>query len=445
MSRKVVIVGGVAAGMSAATKIRRTDPSIEVRVYEAGEFSSYGACGLPYYVSGVMPDWRAMVIRTPERYRDEGIDMRMRHRVVKVYPEERRLLVKRLDSGESFMDSYDELVWAAGAAPIRPGVPGMDLQGVFTLGDIPDGRAIRAAALDPAVRSVVIVGGGFIGMELAESFVALGKKTTVLEKAQSILGVFDPEFSALAADEARRHGVDVRQGEGLVAVEGARRVESVRTDSSLGALEADLVVVAVGVRPSTAPLEEAERLANGALVVDERGRTSLPGVWAAGDAATVRHMITGLDTHVPLGTYANKAGRVVGENVAGGDAVMRPALGTSALRVLGLEIAKTGIGQSEAVRFGIEHRAVTVEAPNRATYYPDHDPLTVKLVYEPGSRRLLGAQIAGKKDAALRIDVFATAISAGLDCGRVGFLDLCYAPPFSAVWDAIHVAANAAK
>jgi len=454
--RRVVIAGGDGAGMSAAFKIKRIAPSIEVVVYEAGLIPSYGACGLPYFISGVIADWQSLIARTPEEIRSQGIDLRLGHRVVKIYPKERRILVRREATGECFLDSYDEFLAATGARAARPKVEGLDSRGIYTLGTIPDAIAIREAALDPAKRNVVIVGGGFIGAELVESFSTLGKNVVLIEKAARFLPQFEGEISAILAEEAAAAGVVIKPGESLahlVAADGT--LVGVSTDRA--EYPADIAVLCLGVKPQTAYFEASgiDTLANGALRVDARMHSSLPHIWAAGDCASVRHFQLDSDAYLPLGTNANKQGRLAGEHIARealgtegpreGGKRFAGVLGSAVIKLLGLEAARTGLGLEEAKAAGLGAASVLISAPDHAVYYPDSSPVTFLLIYSPTDHRILGAQAVGRRGAALRIDVIAAAIQGGLCTEEFGLLDLCYAPPFASVWDVLHVAANAVK
>lgn len=440
----VVIVGGVAAGMSAASKLRRTCGDARITVFEKGVDVSYGACGLPYYISGENENADLMRIRTAEQFRKQGIDVRLRHEVCGVDPATRTVAIRNLETGEAFSAQYDKLVIATGASPVRPPLPGADLPGVVTLKSIPDAEWIKRLLTAPGVADVVIVGSGFIGLEMAEACVRLGKRVRILEMQDRALPVYEPEISERIADALVRHGVALHTGEGLVALEGDGRVQRVRTEKAT--YRADVVLLAVGVRPNTAFLRGVPGfrfLNNGAIVVNNRMETGVPDVWAGGDCATVVHKILPQPVYIPLGTNANKQGRLIGENLAGGKRELPGVLGTSVIRVFDLEAGKTGVSEEEARQAGIPVKAAVVEVGSHAPYYPDPRPIRIKVVCRAETGELIGACLAGQRGAALRTDVFAAIIGAGMTVEEAGLLDLAYAPPFAQVWDAVHVAVNA--
>ena len=442
---RVVVIGGVAAGMSAASKLRRTDPDAEIIVYERGSFLSYGACGLPYYIGGWNDDPQKLIARTPEKFREMGIETRLRHEVLKVDPSAKTVRVRDLDSGREFEDRWDRLMIAVGCRSAAPPVPGYDLPAVFSLRSMEDGMLLREVARLPGIRHVVIVGGGAIGVEMAEALTRLEKRVTLLEGAERLLRPFEPEFSELAAQELEKNGVTVKLRTRLQAIEekGDRRV--VRTEGE--EISCDLVLMAAGIRPETAFLKDTGiRLArNGAILVDREMRTSLPDVYAAGDCATCYHRVLEEDYYLALGTVANKTGRIAGANLAGGHEKFAGVLGTAAIKVFDLEMGRTGLSETEAQRLGSPVKTKMVSTQDHPAYYPDPSPLFIKLIYDARTRRLLGANVAGPPDAVMRTDVFAVAIHAGMTTEELGMTDLAYAPPFASVWDAVHIAANAAK
>ncbi len=442
---KVVVIGGVAAGMSAASKIKRIDKDAEVIVYEKGGFLSYGACGLPYYVGGFNDDYTKMIARTKEQFDKMGIQTHLHHEVLKVIPQEKQLLVRNHETGDIFIDQYDKLMIGTGAAAVKPPIPGIDKKGVYQLKTLEDGLRLKEVAKDPNIKKVVIVGGGYIGIESVDAFLHLGKDVTCVEFADRILTPFDEEISNLAVQELLSKQVKLQTSEKVIAIEGDTQVRAVQTDKAT--YEADLVVLAIGVRPSTEFLKDTniQRAPNGALIVDRQMRTSLPDVWAAGDCSVVYHKGLEENSYLPLGTVANKCGRIAGENITGKHTKFIGALGSAAIKVCDLEMGRTGLGEAEAKRLGINYKTVVISAYDHPAYYPDQTPITIKLIYEVGTKKLLGAQTAGMKGAVMRVDVFAVAIHNGMTTDELGMTDLVYAPPFSGVWDAIHIACNAAK
>ena len=442
---KAIILGGVAAGMSAASKLKREKPDAEINVYERGSFLSYGACGLPYYIGGFNADADKLIARTREQYDALGIRTFLRHEALQVDPAAKRVQVKNHDTGEVFWDGYDTLMIAVGCGSVMPRVEGADLPSVFYVKTMEDGLLFEKIARLAGVNEVAIVGGGYIGVEMAEALLHLGKKVTLIEAAERLLTPFEPEFSELAAQELERKGVTLKLRERVTGFAEAGDHRVVRTDR--GETRADVVLVAIGVVPATAFLKDIglEMARNGAIVVDRQQRTSLPDVFAAGDCAVCWHRVAEENYFLPLGTVANKCGRIAGANMAGAHETFEGALGTAAIKVCDLEMARTGLSEAEARRKGIDCATRTVTANDHPAYYPNPSKLTIKLLYDKRSLRLLGANIAGAKGAVLRGDIFATAIHAGLTTAELGMVDLAYAPPFASVWDAVHIAANAAK
>lgn len=442
---RAIIIGGVAAGMSAASKLRRLDPGAEIAVYERGSFLSYGACGLPYYVGGFNDDPGKLIARTQAQYDEMGVQTFLRHEVLRVDARAGRVLVRDHDTGREFEDRYDALMIAVGCKSVAPPIPGADLPSVFCLKTMEDGLLLREIVRLSDVRHVAVIGGGYIGVEMAEALIRLGKAVTLIEGGERILNTFEPEFSELAAQELERNGVRVLVGHrvGAIREEGDRRM----VEAGGAVVEADLVLMAAGVVPATEFLKDTGiRMArNGALLVDREMRTSLDGVYAAGDCAAVYHRLMEEDYFIPLGTVANKCGRIAGGNMHGLHEKFIGALGTAAIKVCGLEMGRTGMSEQDAKRLKLNYRTKLVTAADHPAYYPDPAMLTIKLVYEARTRRLLGACVAGARGAVLRADIFAVAIHSGMTADELGMVDLAYAPPFAGVWDAVHIAANAAK
>lgn len=442
---KVIIIGGVAAGMSAASKIARKDSTAEIVVYEKGGFLSYGACGLPYYVGDFNDDYRRMIARTQEQFSKAGIKTHLYHEAVKVDTEKKQVIIRDIKSGNIFADGYDKLMIATGASSIVPPFPGAELMGVHVLKTLEDGIFLKEFAALPEIKNVTIVGGGYIGVECAEAFLNIKKNVRIIEAADRILTPFDTEMSEIASKELEKHGVKLHLGEKVKGFKGTSKVEKVETDK--GVYDTDLVIMAVGVRPNTAFLKDTGiRLAkNGAIIVDRELKTSVDDIYSAGDCALVYNRITEEDCFLALGTVANKCGRIAGENISGGHQKFVGALGSAAIKVCDVEMGRTGMGEADAKRLGKKYKTVVVQANDHPAYYPDPTPVTIKLIYEDGTRKLLGAQACGEKGAVLRIDVFAVAIHAGMTTDELGMTDLVYAPPFAGVWDAIHIASNLAK
>lgn len=441
---KVLIIGGVAAGMSAASKIRRERPDAKVIVLERGGETSYGACGLPYYVSGVNPDENKLRIRSAAEFVKSGIDLRLFHEATAVDFDNKTVTVKDLNQGNTYTETYDELVIACGADAIKPPIPGISLPGIYTLKSIPDANLLKNA-LTPDIKKVAVVGGGYIGLEMVESLLHLGKEVVLFEMADRLLLNFDPEISQPVLAHLKEKGVDVRLNEGVLEFSGSDQLQAITTTK--GTYPVDLAVFAIGVRPNTGFItdERLKKLKNGAIVVDPFMRASLPHVYAAGDCATVRHMVTGEDVFIALGTNANKQGRYLAETICGAPHAYQTALGTAMIKVCDLELGRTGLTEQEAQAAGIPCATSLVTGANHAPYYPNQEAVTVKLVYRKENYQLLGAQLVGGPGTALRTNVLAVCLSQKMDAREIGELDLGYAPPFAMPWDVLHIAANVIK
>lgn len=438
---KVIVIGGDAAGMSAAAKLKRLQKNCEIVVYEKGNYLSYASCGLPYYVSNQEMTLESLIQRTRPEFEAAGIRPVLFHEVFRVLPEEKKILVRDLSTGMEFEDTYDKLLIACGAHAMTPDVPGAELPGVQTLKTIDDAHTLR----DRIERDVVILGGGYIGVEAAESLAGAGLNVRMLRRSEVFLKNFDPEIAAFAVGELKRLGVTLNTSEHLKALEGDGHVERVVTDQ--GTYAAQAVILAIGVAPSTEFLRESgiQLAKNGAVIIDRQMRTSCPDIYAAGDCAEVYHLVKERNAYIPLATTANKCGRIVGENLAGGAVSFAGTLGSAAVKVGELELGRTGLSESEAKDLGLNTAAVLVKAMDQPHYYPGANPVWLKVICEKGTKRILGAQGVGHRGAVLRIDVFAAAIAARMPADELGMLDLCYAPPFATPWDAIHIAANAVK
>ena len=442
---KAIVLGGVAAGMSAASKLKREQPNAEIVVYERGNFLSYGACGLPYYIGGFNPDADKLIARTREQYDQMGIRTYLRHEVLRVDTTAKRVEIKNHDTGAVFWDDFDSLMIAVGCQSVMPKVEGADLPSVFYVKTMEDGLLFEKIAHLQGVNDVAIVGGGYIGVEMAEAMLHLGKRVTLIEAADRLLTPFETEFSEMAVQELERNGVILRLKERVTAFTEAQDHRVVHTD--LGEYRADIILVAIGVVPATGFLKDTglAMVRNGALIVDREQRTNIPDVFSAGDCAVCWHRVAQENYFLPLGTVANKCGRIAGANMAGGHEQFDGAMGTAAIKVCELEMARTGLSEADAKRKGLDYSVKLITANDHPAYYPNPTKLTIKLLYEKHTLRLLGANIAGAKNAVLRGDIFATAIHAGMTTAELGMVDLAYAPPFATVWDAVHIAANAAK
>lgn len=444
---RIIIVGGVAAGMSAAAKLKRLKPDYDVVVYEKTDIVSFGACGLPYFVGDFFNNPMEMIARAPEKFKESGIDLNIFHEVKRVDSINKKLLVKNIKTGEIFEDTYDKLMIATGAHSIIPPINNIKLENVSTLKTMDDGIKVRELFAKPENKNIVVIGAGFIGLESVEAAIKLGKKVTVFQLEDRILPtVFDKEITDVLEAEIQNHNVDLRLGEAVSELVGSEKVEKVITTKG-DSINADVVIVATGVKPNTEFLRDTniKMLPNGALVVDEYGKTSIDDIYAAGDCATIKNIITNEDTYVPLATGANKLGRIVGENLAGKNISFQGSLGASCIKVMDMEAASTGLTESQAKRLGINYKTTFISDYNQTSYYPGRNKIYVKLVYNSESKIILGGQVAGFKDSVQRANVLSAAIFGKFTTEQLGMLDLCYAPPFARTWDVLNVAGNVSK
>jgi NADPH-dependent 2,4-dienoyl-CoA reductase/sulfur reductase-like enzyme len=447
MTERLVVIGGDAAGMSAASAARRGrgPKDLEIIAYERGHYTSYSACGIPYFIGKDIAEADALIARTPEEFsRNHQIDARTGHAVLSIDLDRRAVLVRDLRDGAEAWEGFDQLMIGTGAVPIRPSLPGIDAKGIFGVQTLDDGLALRGALEAGKPRRAVIVGAGYIGLELAEALCAWGVEATVIGRGEApLLPALDPDMAGLVTDAMRGFGMNVRFGETVTGFEArGGRVSAVVTDQ--GTVPTDLVILGLGVLPNTALAEEAgiSLGPTGAIAVDRRMRTSAEGVWAAGDCVEKFHRISRRQMRLPLGTHANKEGRTAGINISGGYATFPGVVGTAAMKICSTEVARTGLGEAEARAAGFEPVAAVVESTTRAGYYPGAKPIRTKLIAEAGSGRLLGAQIVGEEGAAKRIDVLSVALWHGTPVEELINMDLSYAPPFSPLWDPVLIAAR---
>ncbi len=447
MTKRLVVIGGDAAGMSAASQARkrRGPDELSIVAFEKGRATSYSACGIPYWISGAVESEADLIARTPEQHRANAIDLRMGTEVTAIDLQARTVAWRGPDGTGT--EAFDELVYAVGSVPMRPPVPGIDAAGVYGVQTLDDGVALRTELDSGRVRRVVVVGGGYIGLEIAEAAKVRGLEVTVVDRSATPIGTFDPDIGEFVADAVRGMGIELVMSDGVAAIEtGADgRVRAVVTASGRE-LPADLVVLGLGVRPNVA-LAEAAGIpvgVSGGLVVDRRMRTPVEGVWAAGDCVESVHRLSGQRLVVALGTHANKQGRVAGINLGGGYATFPGVIGTAITKVCDLEAARTGLSSSEATAAGYDFVTSSVDSTTKAGYFPGAQPIRVKMIAERRSGRLLGAQVVGREAAAKRIDALAIAIWNEMTVDEVLSLDLSYAPPFSPVWDPVLIAARKA-
>ncbi|MET9502540.1 FAD-dependent oxidoreductase [Streptomyces sp. NPDC006622] len=448
---RLVVIGGDAAGMSAASQARRLrgPGELDVVAFERGHFTSYSACGIPYWVGGDVAERDELVARTPQEHRARGIDLRLRTEVTEIDLARQRVHARDVDSGAESWTSYDKLVIATGARPIRPEMPGADADGVHGVQTLDDGQELldTLARARARGRHAVVIGAGYIGVEMAEALIKRGYLVTVVNRGSEPMSTLDPDMGRLVHRAMEGLGITmVNDAEvtGLLTHDDGRVRAVVTPDAEY---PADVVVLGIGVRPETT-LAEAASLplgAHGGLLTDLAMRVrGHENIWAGGDCVEVLDLVSGQERHVPLGTHANKHGQVIGTNAGGGHATFPGVVGTAVSKVCDLEIARTGLREKDARRAGLRHVTVTIESTSRAGYYPGASPMTVKMLAERGTGRLLGVQIVGREGAAKRVDIAAVALTAGMTVEQMTSLDLGYAPPFSPVWDPVLVAARKA-
>ena len=439
---KVVIVGGVAGGATAAARIRRLDEQAEIVVFERSGYISYANCGLPYYIGDVITDPEELTLQTPESFFSRfRVDMKVRHEVTAIHPERKTVSVKNLETGEEFEESYDKLILSPGAKPTQPRLPGVGLNKLFTLRTVEDTFRIKAYISENHPKSAVLAGGGFISLELAENLRELGMDVTIVQRPKQLMNPFDADMASFIHSEMRRHGVKLALGhtvEGFEEKDGG--VDVLLKDEA--PLHADMVVLAIGVSPDTHLAQEAglELGVKGSIVVNDRMETSVPHIYAVGDAVQVKHFVTGQDVLLSLAGPANKQGRIAADNICGGDSHYTGSQGSSVIKVFAMTAASTGVNETNARKAGLDVDTVILSPMSHAGYYPGGKVMTMKVVFEKATYRLLGAQIVGYEGVDKRIDVLATAIRAGLKATALKDLDLAYAPPYSSAKDPVNMA-----
>ena len=441
MSHRLLVIGGDAAGMGAASSARRHGADFEIVALEQGLYTSYSACGIPYVVSGDVWALDELVVRTPQQFRDQlRIDVRTGHRAMAIDLDRRTVEVRNLAQDRTYTLGFDLLHLATGARPRRPPIPGIDGPSVYGVQTLDDAARLLAAIKAGQCEQVVVVGGGYIGLELAEAFVKRQAAVTVVERADEVMGTLDPDMGAAVGVAMRHHGITLYTGEAVIAIEDGAVVTTERS------IPADLVILGLGVQPNSELAGDAGIALGvaGAIAVDRHQRTSVEGIWAAGDCCQTRSVVTGEAVYVALGTVANKQARVAGINIAGGYATFAGVAGTAITKLCSLEVGRTGLSEREATKAGFEFVVAKIDSTTRAGYYPGAGSITVKLLAERGSGRILGGQVVGNEGTAKRIDVLATAVTAGMTAEDLVYLDLSYAPPFSPLWDPVQQAARRA-
>ena len=441
MTDTFVVIGGDAAGMSAASKAKRDDPDREVIVFEKGEWVSYAACGMPYYVKGAVDELDDLVTVTPEEFREErNVDLRTGSEVVDIDPEARTVTVET--DGETYEQPYDDLLVATGASAIEPPFEGLELEGVFTIHDMDEADAIEDYVTDHGPETAAIVGGGYVGIEMAEALSARGVDVHLYEMLPHVLQPFGEAVAEVVEDHLREQGIELHLETAVSGFDGDERVDCVELEDET--VPADIAIVGVGVTPNVELAEAAgiELGPTGAIATDEYGRTNLENVYAAGDNAEATHVVTGEPDHVPLALTANRAGRAIGQTVTGNPTPTGGTAGTAIVKAFDLGAARTGIvDEDQAREADFDPVSVSISASTRAHYYPGGAELTVTLVADRESGELLGGTVVGR-EGAKRIDTVATALTAGMTVSELQNADLAYAPPFSPVWDPILTAAK---
>ena len=443
MKKRLLVIGGVAAGPKAAAKARRCDPEMEIVVYQEEDDISYAGCGLPYYVSGVIKDREELISRTPGKFAQDGIKILKNRKIERIDLQNSTLTGRRVGSKEGFADRFDRLVIATGAYPIRPKIEGIDLENVFYLRSIFDADAVFERIRTESIGNVVIAGGGYIGLEMAESLVHLGKKVTIVELAPQILTLFDEDFAGILRQYLEKKGVTIFTSEGIQTLKGKEgKVTHIQTVTRQ--LEADAVLMSLGIRPQIELAKQAGlRIGEtGAIWVSEKMETSAEGIYAAGDCAETTHLVTGKKVWIPLGSTANKQGRVVGVNVCGGNATFPGVMGTTVFKTFDFNMAKTGLSIREAEKEGFHPVQAVVRGFDRAHYYPGRKESALKVIADKETGLILGGQAVGEGPSDKFIDTLAMALHGRMTCRELAAVDLAYAPPFSPVLSPIIVAAN---
>ena len=444
---KVVIVGGVAGGATAAARIRRLDEQAEITVFERSGYVSYANCGLPYFIGDVITDPEELTLQTPESFYERfRVQMKVRHEVTAILPEKKSVRVKNLETGEEFEESYDKLLLSPGARPTQPRLQGTDLDRVFTLRTVEDTIRIKDYVNQKKPRSAVLAGGGFISLELAENLRHLGLDVTIVQRPMQLMNPFDADMAAFIHAEMRKGGVRLALGQtvdGFVEADGG--VDVLLRDAP--PLHADMVVLAIGVTPDTALAKDAglELGLKGSILVNDRMETSVPDIYAVGDAVQVRHLVTGTDSVISLAGPANKQGRIAADNICGRDSRYPGSLGSSVIKLFDLTAASTGVNETNAKKAGLDADKLFLSPMNHAGYYPGGETMTMKIVFEKETWRLLGAQIVGGAGVDKRIDVLATAIQNRMDVRDLQTLQLAYAPPYGSAKDAVNMAGYMAE
>lgn len=439
--KKVVIVGGVAGGASAAARLRRLDENAEIVMFEKGEFISFANCGLPYYVSEEIKEQSALTLQTPKSFNARfNVDVRILSEVIAINPDEKKVTVKKVVDGTTYEESYDELVLSMGADPIRPNIKGIESNKVFTIRNIPDTLRLKEYVDYKKPQRAVVVGGGFIGLEIAENIKAVGVDVTIVEMSNQVIAPIDYDMAAEVHCHLRSKGVKLMLNSALEEIE--EKDNALEVTISGRKVETDMVVMAIGVKPESKMAIEAgiEVNSRGAIKVDSHMRTNIKNIYAIGDVIEITNFITKEKSYVPLAGPANKQGRIVADNICGLGTVYTGTQGSSVMKVFDITVASTGLNEKEAKRQGLDYGKVYTYSANHATYYPGASMMAIKTIYEKKTGKILGAQIVGRDGVDKRCDVYAVAIRANMTAYDLTNLELCYAPPYGSAKDPVNMA-----
>ena len=438
---KIVIVGGVAGGATTAARIRRLDEHAEIIIFERSGYISYANCGLPYYIGDTITDSEELTLQTPEGFYSRfRVDVKVHHEVIDIHPEIKKVSVMNLKSGEVFQENYDKLVLSPGAKPAQPRMSRIGIDKLFTLRTVEDTFRIKEYINKNHPKSVVLAGGGFIGLEMAENLRELGMDVTIVQSSKQLMTPFDFDMASIIHSKMRKHGIKLKLGYTVDGFEEKHGGVDVLLKNS-PSIHADMVVLAIGVIPDTALAKKAglKLGIKGSIAVNDRMETSVPDIYAAGDAVQVKHYVTGNDMLISLAGPANKQGRIIADNICGGDSRYLGSQGSSVIKIFDMTAATTGINENYAREAGLNADTVILSPMSHAGYYPNGKVMTVKVVFEKKTYRLLGAQIIGYNGVDKRIDVLATAIHTGMKATQLKDLDLAYAPPYSSAKDPVNM------
>ncbi|EEF84504.1 CoA-disulfide reductase [Borreliella spielmanii] len=442
---KIIIIGGTSAGTSAAAKANRLNKNLDITIYEKTNIVSFGACGLPYFIGGFFDNPNTMISRTQEEFEKTGISVKTNHEVIKVDVKSNTITIKNQKTGSIFNNTYDKLMIATGAKPIIPAINNINLENFYTLRNLEDGQKLKNLMDNEEIKNIVIIGAGYIGIEMIEAAKNKRKNVRLIQLDKHILiDSFDEEIVKIMEEELIEKGVDLHTSEFVKSLIGEKKVEGVVTNKNT--YQADIVILATGIKPATEFLEnQLKTNINGAIIVNEYGETSIKNIFSAGDCATIYNIVSKKNEYIPLATTANKLGRIVGENLAGNHISFKGTLGSASIKILSLEAARTGITENDAKKLQIKYKTIFVKDKNHTNYYPGQEDLYIKLIYEENTKVILGAQAIGKNGAVIRIHALSIAIYSKLTTKELGMMDLSYSPPFSRTWDILNIAGNAAK